>query len=220
MFKKKECKKCQRKINPQYEFCPYCGNPLNGNSEDDWGMLGKNDNLNQSKSFSNPMFEGDMLNKMLGGAMRILQKEMQKGMQKGVGNNNFIPKTNFRLMVNGKEVNLNNIQNKNKVRPVKKEIKTIKLPPMFSQENMKNFSSLPREEPLTNIRRLSDKMIYEINLVGVKSINDIAIIKLEKSIEIKAVSKDKSYFKLILINLPIINYNFSKGKLVLEFEVK
>jgi len=117
-------------------------------------------------------------------------------------------------------VNFNNLQNQNKIMPVKRKIKTIKLPSMFSQENMKKFSSLPREEPLTNIRRLSDKMIYEISLVGVKSINDITIIKLENSIEIKAIAKDKSYFKLISISLPIINYNFSKGKLVLEFEVK
>lgn len=216
MFKKKECDKCKRKINSQYEFCPHCGNSLNKNFKEDWGMLGKNDNSNEFKSFSNSMFGGDMFGKMLGSAMRMLQKEMQKGVE----NNNFRPKANFRLMVNGKEVNFNNLQNQNKVIPVKRKIRTIKLPSMFSQENMKKFSSLPREEPLTNIRRLSDKMIYEISLIGVKSINDITIIKLEKSIEIKAIAEDKSYSKLISINLPIINYNFSKGKLVLEFGFK
>lgn len=217
MFKKKECKKCQRKINSQYEFCPYCGNSLNENFKEDWGMLGKNDNVNKYKQSSNSVFgriENDMFSKMLGGAMRMLQKEMQKGMN----NKNFRPKANFRLMVNGKEVNLNNVQNKNEVSNKKK--KKINMPPMFSQENLRRFSSLPREEPLTNIRRLSDKMVYEISLVGVKSIKDIVIIKLEKSIEIKAIAKDKSYFKLIPISLPIMNYNFSEGKLVLEFEVK
>jgi HSP20 family molecular chaperone IbpA len=216
MFKKIECKRCKKKIHSQYEFCPYCGISLNENFKKDWGMLGKSDEMDNAFGISNSMFGGDMFGKMLSGAMRMLQKEMQKEIK----NNNFKPRTNLRLMINGKEVNLNNIQNQNKFKSVKKEIKNIKLPSMFSQENMKKFSSLPREEPLTNIRRLSDKMIYEINLAGVKSINDITIIKLENSIEIKAIAKDKSYFKLISISLPIMNYNFSKGKLVLEFEVK
>ena len=216
MFNKKECKKCKKKINSQYDFCPYCGTSLNENFKKDWGILGKNDEMNNAFGISNPMFGGDIFGKMLNGAMRMLQKEMQKEMK----NASPFPKTNFKLMVNGKEVNLDNFQSQNKSKPIKKITKPIKLPSMFSQEKMKKFSSLPREEPLTNVRRLSDKMIYEIDLIGVKSVEDIAIIRLEKSIEIKAVAENKSYFKLILINLPILNYKFSKGKLVLEFEVK
>src|SRR3989344_3748821 len=48
-----------------------------------------------------------------------------------------------------------------------------------------------------SIRRFADRVVYEIALPGVKSIKDISITKLENSIEIKAVSKDKAYFKLI-----------------------
>ncbi len=44
--------------------------------------------------------------------------------------------------------------------------------------------------------------------------------KLENSIEIKAITKDKAYFKIIPLNLPIINYNILKEKLILEFGVK
>ena len=44
--------------------------------------------------------------------------------------------------------------------------------------------------------------------------------KLENSIEIKALAKNKAYVKRIPINLPIINYDFSKEKLVLELGVK
>ena len=43
-----------------------------------------------------------------------------------------------------------------------------------------------------------------------------SIIKLESSIEIKAVSKENAYSKLIPINLPITNFNFSNEKLILE----
>jgi len=198
MFKKKKCKKCKRKINSQYEFCPYCGNSLNENFKKDWGILGKSDDLNESRQFSSPMFGGDIFGKMLGNAMRMLQKEMQKQMK----NSDLKPRTNFRLMVNGKEVNLNKVPEQFKPKVVEKKISSVKIPSHLSKENFKKFSKLPREEPVTNVRRFSDKIVYEI------------------SIEIKAVAKDKSYFKIVQINLPIINYNLSKGKLVLEFSVK
>jgi len=218
MFKKKSCKKCRRKINSKYEFCPYCGDLSSENSEEDWGILGENDNTNEPKQFSNSIFggiSGGMINKMLGSVMKMLEKEMQKEIKTTTK-----PKTNLRLMINGKEINLDNLQNKdkstNKKRQEIKEIPSKNLP----QENLKKFSTLPKQEPLTNIRRLGDKVVYEINIPGVKSIKDISIIKLENSIEIKAITKEKAYSKIIPINLPIINYNLSKGKLVLELGVK
>lgn len=216
MFKKKECKKCKKKIHSQYEFCPYCGDSLNENFKEDWGMLGRSDEMNENRRPVNPMFGGDMFGRMLGNAMRMLQKEMQKQMK----NNDLKSRTNFRLMINGKEVNLNNRPQQKRPRIVKKKIKFIKFPSSLSEENLKKFSKLPREEPITNVRRFSDKLIYEIELKGVESVEDIAIIRLENSIEIKAVAEDRSYFKLIPINLPIINYHLAEGKLVLEFGVK
>ena len=216
MFSKKSCKKCRKKINSKYEFCPYCGHSSGENLEEDWGMLGKNDYINESKQFSNSIFggiSGGMITKMLGGVMKMLEKEMQKEIK-----NTTRPKTNLRLMINGKEIKLNNLQNKstNKKRQEIKEIPSKNLP----QENLKKFSTLPKQEPLTNIRRLGDKVVYEINIPGVKSIKDISIIKLENSIEIKALTKDKAYSKIIPINLPITNYNLSEGKLILELGVK
>jgi hypothetical protein len=98
----------------------------------------------------------------------------------------------------------------------KKIIKT----PSLSGESLDKFSKLPREEPLTDMRRLSDKIVYEILIPGVKSLKDISINKLENSIEIKAVSKDRAYFKIIPINLGIKGYNLLKGKLVLELDDK
>ncbi len=93
-------------------------------------------------------------------------------------------------------------------------------PNTFTKERIKKFTSLKKEEPQTNIRRLSNKVIYELEMPGVKSIDDISIIKLENSIEIKAVSKNKAYVKIIPINLPITDYGLSEGKLILELGVK
>jgi len=219
MFKKKECKKCRKKISDTYEFCPYCGNLLNENFKEDWGMLGKNDSMSSINEMRFPIG----LNMIFNSLMKNLNRqfgELDKEVK--IRKPTMFKKDGISISISTSgnrppEIRVNSLGNNPKFKQVKKQIK---MPSNFSQENLKKFSSLPREEPLTNLRRLSDKVVYEIDLPGVKSTNDISIIKLENSIEIKAVAKDKSYFKLININLPIINYNLSEEKLVLELEVK
>jgi len=202
MFKKNKCKKCGEKINDKYSFCPYCGKPVNSDKKE-WGMLGKNDydGISSENLFLGGI-SGSMLGKMFNSAMKMLEKEIQK--------ENSFPKTNFRLRINGKEIKLKNQDIKRQ--KVEKKITTKTLP----QKILKKFSKLPKIEPKTDLRRLSDKIFYEIDMPGVKSLNEISISQLENSIEIKAISKDKAYHKIIPINLPIINYNLSKEKLVLE----
>ncbi len=217
MFKKNECKKCRKKINDRYEFCPYCGNSLNENfKKEDWGMLGKNDFIKEQKQSVDSFFGGGVLGKMLGSAMKMFEKELQKEMQAS----NFQPRTNFELIINGKRVDPKNIRVSKQImkKPIRKQL--TKPLQNLSQEQLKRISKLPKKEPSTDIRRFSDKVIYEIDVPGVKEIKDISIIKLENSIEIKAIAKDKYYFKSIPINLPIINYNLSDGKLVLELGLK
>lgn len=83
---------------------------------------------------------------------------------------------------------------------------------------MKKFSKLPKKEPKTDLKRIADKISYEIEIPGVEAFEDVSILPLENSIEIKAIAKEKAYSKSIQINLPIVDYNFSKGLLVLEFK--
>jgi len=215
MFKKRICKKCSKKIKGTYDFCPYCGISIN-KDEENWGMLGKNDSISEEKLLENELFGGfggKMLSKMLGNAMKMLEKEIQKEMR-----NQNPSKTNFELFINGKRVNPKNIRITNQLPKAQKQ-KEVSLNNL-SNENFSKFSKLPKNEPKTNIRRLSNKVIYEIDMPEVKSIKDVSIIKLENSIEIKAISKDKSYFKLIPLNLPIINYSLSEGKLTLELGIQ
>ena len=199
MFNKKNCKKCNEKLSNKYKFCPNCGIRLN---EKDWGMLGKTDaiNMNQQNSFAG----GGMLNKMLGNAMKMLEREM--------GKQENSPKTNFKLMINGKEVKFNNQIQK---QPVKIE----KIPIMeFTQEQLNDFLEFPRKEPKTNLKRFGEKITYEIEMPEVKSFKDILINRLESSIEIKAIGKKKSYSKIIPVNMPIVSQNLTKGKLILELK--
>lgn len=217
MFNKIKCKKCGEKISDKYDFCPYCGLPA-GSNEEDWGLLGKNDQLKGADPFQNPMFggfSGKMLNKMLAGAMKMLEKEMQKEM-KNPKEMSMPSNTNFELYINGKKISPSNIKvTKKEVSPIKKSQLS-----QLSQDNIKRFAELPKHEPSANIRRLSNKVIYELDVPGVKSINDISIIKLENSIEVKAISQDKAYKKLIPIDLPLKAYKLDKDKLILELGVK
>lgn len=218
MFKKKECPRCKNKIGKKNNFCPYCGAQIQDNDED-WGMLGKNDFIEEKNLFENSLlngFGGKIINKMFNNAMRMLEKEMQKNQEFPKQNSN----SHFELFINGKRINPENIKVTRK--PIQKENakqKTIILP-SFSSESQKKFAKSLKKEPKTNLRRLSDKVIYELEIPGINSIKDISIVKLENSIEIKAIAKKNAYQKLIPISLPITKYNIEKGKLTLELEAK
>ena len=212
MFNKKVCSNCKKKIKDSYDFCPFCGNQT-GKKQKDLGILGQNDLEENFENFSQNIFGGfgsGILNKMLNSTMKMLEKEMQKE----INQNQFKPKSNMQLFINGKKIDLSEMHPQ-KI-PVKKEKKKIKSL-HFSQSNQEKFASLSQKEPKTSMKRLDDKIIYEINLPKVDSIKNISIINLENSIEIKAISKNTAYFKSIPINLELTNYEFSKEKLVLEF---
>jgi HSP20 family molecular chaperone IbpA len=233
MFGKKTCPKCSEKVSKSYEFCPYCGSLFGKKRTNDYGMLGIDDELDEQNS-SNPFeslfgkISASMLNKMFAGTMKMLEKEMQKELKNSNQNmpHNLPQKTNFEIIINGRRINPENIkfagkimpneEDENEGKPKKKHI------PKISSESMKKISKLPKKEPSTNIRRLANKVIYELEIPGVKSIEDISIVRLENSIEIKALAEDRknAYSKLIPINLPIMSYELADGKLILELDAK
>ena len=211
-FGKRECKRCGESSSGKSNFCPNCGVPFNNKNarRNEFGMLGEND-FDEAEEFQNQFFggfAGGMINKMFESAVKMLEKEMQREMKRGMQS----PGTNFQLFINGKPVKFESGFQQNNREKQKREIQNDALP----KNNLKDFLSLPKKEPSTNVRRFSNKLIYEINLPGVKSDKDISIVKLENSIEIKAVSGDNAYKKIIPINLPVTNYNLANGKLVLE----
>lgn len=232
MFNKKKCGRCNKKADKKNSFCPHCGNYLSpykapDEKKDDWGMLGKNDShpFNEMENLSNSPFGGfggKIFEGMINRTMKILEKEMQRE------NQNFhntprqnIPQnqkafTHFELFINGKRISPENI--KITQRPVKAPPKKQKSNPnrFLSTENAKKFLELKKSEPETNLRRLENKIIYEINIPGVKDIEDVSIVKMEKSIEVRAVANDRAYVKIIPIDMEISAYEFSKGKLILE----
>ncbi len=223
MFNSKKCPHCNNNVKSNFEFCPSCGKQIKNNG-DDWGMLGRNDFLEQNERVENPLlsgFGGGMLGKMLNSTMKMLEKELQRemgGMQKSQTQN--LGNPNFELFINGKRINPRNIKvtkqpiQENKKQVQEKNKKIVYLP----NNKLEKFSKLPQEEPKTSIRRLADSIVCEIELPGVKKEEDLSIRRVGESIEIKAVSKDRAYMKTITINLPVTGYEFSKENLTLELE--
>lgn len=226
MFNNSTCPKCKKSLKKDFEFCPYCGTSQNSNNS--WGMLGKND-ISEVKE--NPLSQlmpgltGGILNKMLGNAMKMIERELQKETQLGEEKRiNIKPNTTLQFYINGKKIDIGNQINPSgqlntQKKPVKKQTKKV-ISKEFTSKINEKFLSLPKEEPETTIRRLSDRIIYEIDIPGVKKVENISIRNLEKSIEIRALSKDKAYYKIILMDLPLVKYSIEKETLILELEAK
>jgi len=227
MFDKK-CKRCSRKVGRDFDFCPYCGfNIKKDSQEKDFGFLGIDDKLNMNNfNLLTPNLGGgfgklfDSLVKQLDNQMRVLDKEIGQVPKKIPIKSNAISISISAATGKKPEIKIQGFSPRfQSLEPVKQ--KEIKVPEsQISEEKARKLAKMPREEAETNVRRLSDKVIYEISMPGVKNAKDLIINKLENSIEIKAFSKDKVYFKLIPVNLPIINYKLKNEKLVLELKAK
>lgn len=220
MFNKDKCKRCGSKVSKKDNFCPNCGFNLNSSNKDDFGLLGKNDFFEEEIKLPvgfNVLFKSLMknLDKELSNLSNGLDKK-DSSQRRGINitfSSSFgqAPKIRINTLENS---NKKNIQQSEEKKLEKKEI--ISKP--FSNKKAKEFSKLIKKEPLTEIRRLSDSIIYELKLPGVKSINDISINRLEDSIEVRAISKTKGYFKVIPIGLPIKDYSLKKGVLSLKLK--
>ena len=221
MFNKKKCKNCGEKISNSYNFCPYCRVPLIDSFDDeDFGLLGRNDSMEEVKL---PLGFNHLFNSLIKN-MNTQFKELESHNAKQDQKKSEVKKGGISISISTSgnrppEIKVTSFGNipkfKEREKQIAKKANSIKLP--LSE---KKFSGMPKKEPETNIRRLSNKVVYEINMPGVKSMEDVSIIQLENSIEIKAFAKDKVFHKIIPINLPISDYNLSKGKLVLELDTR
>jgi len=223
MFSKKKCENCGEKINDSYNFCPYCRISL-GDFEDDMGMLGKND-LDFFENMKMPMGFNTLFNSVLKNLnkqftqMDEQERKIQK-FPKGKTRKSGISISISTSQGKSPEIKIKSFGNspQDKQERIEKEVRPFLK--SFTEKDAKEFSRLPKKEPSTEVRRLSNKVIYEMKLPGVKSLDKISINQFENSIEIKALTKEKAYSKIIPINLPIKKYNLEKGKLILELDAR
>jgi hypothetical protein len=220
MFSKK-CPRCRNKVKKNYDFCPFCSFDLRAKyDKEDFGMIGKNDfidNLNPVKNSG-----GSFMEKMLNNAMKELPA-MMRMIEKQMNEQN-VPRENFNSQKMPNNLNIHFFVNGKKILPVNQEIKPshipIKIKNKLSEDKKEKIAKLPREEPISRVRRMSGKVIYELAIPGVENIEDVLINRLENSIEIKAISEDKVYSKILNVKLPIIGYKLNEGNLVLELQAQ
>ncbi len=230
MLWKKTCKNCGRKIEKGFTYCPYCGFVINEEKDErDYGLLGKKDSFDLFEDEIKLPFGFNTLFKKIVKEMDKQFRELDKELSKEKIPRNNIKKGGISINISsgdgfpiikvksfGNIPEFKKIEKQIKTKPIKERVKI----PQISEEKARKLAKLPREEAESKVRRLSGRIIYEIDLPGVKSKKDIIVNQLENSVEVKAFSKDKAYFKLLPIKFPLLGYKFSKGKLILEFGEK
>lgn len=225
MFGKKRCGNCGEKVEDSYNYCPSCQAPLKDLFEEgDWGLLGRNDFVEPGE-IKLPMGLNTLFNSLLKNLNKQMkdidqEKENQSKEQKVSRKSRGI---SISISTSGDkppEIKVRSFGDvpelREKEHQIRRKAEKINLPVPDSGK----FAGLPKAEPKTDIRRFSNKVVYEIKMPGVKSPEDISIIQLENSIEIKALANKKVFYKIIPINLPISKYNLSGGVLTLELDSK
>jgi BRCT domain type II-containing protein len=89
-----------------------------------------------------------------------------------------------------------------------------------SAEQLERMAKLPRAEAKSAMKRLADKVVYELAMPGVKDVKDVFVNKLEQGYEIKAIGSKKVYTSSIPVNLPIKSYSVGEKGLIVEFLAK
>lgn len=238
MFQKKTCKRCGKTLEKGFSYCPHCGFYIDREKEErDYGFLGKRD-IDNFDIFDGgirlPMGFNTIFKKLMkemDKQFKELDRELGKEKRKEMDKQPFIKKGGISINISsgaGKPViNVRSFGNIPKFRNMENQIKGAGKPGKpgkkkntISEEKAKKLAKLPRQEAESKVRRLSGKVVYEIDLPDVKSEKDIVVNELENSIEIKAFSKDKAYFKFLPVSLPLKDYSFKKGKLTLELGEK
>ncbi len=217
MFFKKtnKCENCNSKINNKFSFCPYCGSNLIKEEKNikDYGLLGKDDSINTEIIANNNPFGMGITEKMLGSLMNNLLKTLDKQFKNIDKEFNNFDKAEIKSLPNGIKIRISPViqmhEEPKKLSIFKKQI---------SNEQLEKLASMPRAKARAKMKRIGDKIIYEIDVIGVLSPKDIFISKLESGYEIKAIGSKKIYANTLPINLPISALSLNNDKLLVEFK--
>jgi len=208
MFKKK-CLDCGKKVERGFNYCPYCGGLLRKEGGrrmgggGDFGMLGCDDSGGNMRVEQRLPFG---MEKVMGSLIKQLEKQMggmdfenAEGMPKG-----FSVRISRGPVPNGMRVD----GGRSKEKDVAAEI--------ISEKEAERRMGLPRVESESKVRRLGDRIVYEIETPGVRKRGDVVMTRLETGLEIKAYSEDKCYVKFIPLKVEVISWDVEKEKVFVE----
>ncbi len=206
MFGKKKikCERCESKVNDDYDFCPYCGLELADREKEskDFGMLGKNDLLDEEILADMPGF-GEF-DKLVGSLMGNLARQIEKQLKQN-------GKTQVRSLPNGIAISVGvPMQQQQKRKPRKKDRE-------MTDEQVQKLAQMPKVEVKADVKRLGEKVFYELDAPGIETVDDVFVSKLENGYDVKAIGKKKVYVKSIPVELPMKSYSIKDDKLIFEF---
>ncbi|HLC73605.1 hypothetical protein J4416_02015 [Candidatus Pacearchaeota archaeon] len=211
MFSDKKCKRCEGKLKEEFSFCPFCSLDLRNPSADmrEFGMLGKNDSV-----FNTPLIGGggvgindSVVNSIFSNVMKMMENQLKNLDSDSLDFGDSKPEIS--RLPNGIQIKMGPSMRKNK--PSEPKVRVI------SEDQRARMTKLPRGQAKAEIRRLSDKIIYELATPGVSNVEDIFVSKVESGYEVKAVGSKKVYFNSLQINLPLKKYFVKENCLTLEF---
>ena len=209
-----KCGNCKSKISDEYSFCPFCGNVLFDpeTRSEDFGMLGKSDSFDDSLmrkkiAESNLTITDRMISSLMNSLIKNIDQQFGE-MDKSEMRSRKMP-SNIRIKIG--------IQNPKKMTNQPKTQRHDFSINKISPEQLQKLSELPKIPAKTNIKRLGNKVLYELEAPGIESIKDIFVSKLESGYEIKALAKNRVYVNSLPVNLPINSFTLEKERLFIEF---
>ena len=189
MFGKKtiKCSNCNSKVNEKYSFCPDCGNFLNEETEaKEYGLLGRDDNSSEMPADE---LNFGIADKLINSLMNSLIKNMDKQFKQFDQDSR---RTEIKNLPNGIKIRIGTSAPQNK-----KAQRTGPFQKQLSEEQIEKMSFLPRTQAKSKMKRMGDKIIYELDTPGILSPQDIFISKLESGYEIKAISEKQDYVNIL-----------------------
>lgn len=208
--KKIKCERCKSKISSDFSFCPYCGLSLIDAEREmrDFGMLGRSDNTQPGQQpIAPPTITEHLISSMMDSLVKSLNKQFKEAAKTPQQE-----KTEIKAIPNGISIRIGPAISQNQKKSPSQVTRKI-----ITEEQIKKMSSLPRATAKSKIRRLSDRVIYEMSAAGIESPKDIFISKLESGYEIKAIGNKKVYVNSVPLELPIHGFSFDSEKLFVEF---
>ena len=212
-FKKKpkeevSCPKCKSEITEKYSFCPYCGLHLVNPEKElrEFGMLGRSDIADDEIVRHALNSNMSVTDRLLGSLMNSLLKNIDMQFRE-------VETTEVKNTPNGVRIRVGI-----PVQQRKREQKVVNR--ALTEQQLTRMSSLPRTEAKTNVRRLADKVVYDLATQGIESPDDVFVSKTESGYEIKAIAKSKAYVNSVQVNLPLRGFSLHEKGLTVEFGLR
>ncbi|MAE50012.1 hypothetical protein CMI48_04270 [Candidatus Pacearchaeota archaeon] len=218
--KKESCPDCGSNVDASHQFCAFCSFPLKNQAKEakDYGLLGRYDSSEDSltQQSATPGITDKIINSMISSVMksfdkqfRDMEKDLEREIRKAPEN------AEIKQLPNGITIKFGNTpqalsSQKKKAAPRKK----------ITEDQASRLTKLPRAQAKSSVKRLSDKVVYELATPGVQDPQDVFVSKVETGYEVKAIGTKKVYVNTLPIELPLRRLSLAQNKLLVEFNTQ